>query len=152
MYIQVKSCIPLETLLNYVLQEKCLHCATSSLSKTCFLLMKTLGHSCTDSIMTLHITLLGIGNNLTSLQQSHCVGSPFFRIFTITPFCQSLGILSVSQIFSHNLPNYSVVVVMSTFNISPLTLSIPGHFPKSCFTVDEMQVTCSIGSLTRFGY
>ena len=83
-------------------------------------------------MMTLPITLLATGNNVTPRQFLHSFGkSPRFGIFTIKPFFHWSGTFSSCHILLNSLVNSFTATSLSALYSSAGIPSIPGVLPLS---------------------
>ena len=113
------------------------------------------------SSMIRHRTLLGIDNNMITLQFLHSLRLPFLGSLTSSPVFHSDGISSVSQILFNSPYRSSVVAETSAFRMSGGMLWNPGAFPSLSFLIALLissldilpQLTCrsSVGSETSDG-
>ena len=98
---------------------------------------------CILSMMTLPITLLATGNNVTSRQFLHSFKSPRFGIFTIKPFFHWSGIFSSCHILLDSLVNsftatslsalYSSAGIPSITGVLQSNLCLLQCLPQFCF-------------------
>ena len=108
---------------------------------------------CILSMMTLPITLLATGNNVTPRQVLHSFKSPRFGIFTIKPFFLWSGIFSSCHILLNSLVNSFTATSLSALYSSAGIPSITGVLPifvffSACLTSASLISVASISLIS----